>query len=292
MMPRSPAKDHLLSVARMAARAGAAVIVKSMRGGSRIPYESKARHDYVTAVDREAEEAIVQVVRDEFPGHAILAEEADRAVPGTGCRWIIDPLDGTTNFIHGFPVFSVAIAAADIPDGEHGEGGRPGAGSEPSRPALDPADIAVAVVHDPMRGETFTAVRGEGARLNGEPILVSRATALDQCLLATGFPFRSQEHLPAYLKIFADLHRATQGIRRPGSAALDLSYLAAGRVDGFFEFALAPWDMAAGTLLIREAGGVVKSFTGADDFLQTGHILAGPAPIAEKILEVVRRHTP
>ena len=274
--------DEILHTAREAARAGASVILKAGRSSARVPFEAKARHDYVTAVDREAEAAIVGTIRAKYPDHAVMAEESERVLPGEGFMWIIDPLDGTTNFIHGFPVFSVSIAAATLGEGEGGGNG--------SR--MDPSDLAVGVVLDPLREEIFTALKGGGARLNDAPIRVSDARELDECLLATGFPFRARELLPAYLKIFAELHGATQGIRRTGSAALDLAYVAAGRVDGFFEFGLSPWDMAAGTLLITEAGGAVKGFLGGSEFLESGHILAGTPQVAERILEAVARHYP
>ncbi|HXI04557.1 MAG TPA: inositol monophosphatase family protein [Candidatus Saccharimonadales bacterium] len=276
-MPPEP--QDLLDAAAEAARAGAAVILRAHGAGTRVDYESKTRNDFVTDVDRGAEAAIVAVIRKRFPDHAILAEEAGRTLPGTGFRWIIDPLDGTTNFIHGYPVFGVSVAASEI---------RGGAPAE----RLDPADLVAGVVLDPLRGETFTATRGGGARLNGKPLRVSGARELRDCLLATGFPFRLQDLLGTYLEIFADLHQATQGIRRPGSASLDLASVAAGRADGFFEFGLSPWDMAAGTLLVTEAGGVARGFTGGTDFLETGHIVAGPPAITEKILEVVARHYP
>ncbi len=292
MSTESTFREYLLSVALGAARAGAAVAMKHYRSGARVAYESKARNDFVTAVDREAEAAIVAEIRSRFPRHAILAEEAERYSPGEEIRWIIDPLDGTTNFIHGFPVFSVSVAAAEIgPPRAHPRSSAPAGRPEPPV-HLDPRDLVVGVVIDPLREESFTAVRGGGARLNGQAIRVSGVRELEDCLLATGFPFRMQEVLPAYLGIFEDLHRVTQGIRRPGSAALDLSYVAAGRVDGFFEFGLSPWDIAAGALIVMEAGGDVRGFTGGDDYLKTGHVVAGGQPITAGILDVIAKHYP
>ncbi len=301
--------DEFLAVALDAARVGAAVAMRHYRSGVRVAYETKARNDFVTAVDREAEAAIVGAIRARFPRHAILAEEAERATSGEEIRWIIDPLDGTTNFIHGFPVFSVSVAAAEIGPGrshmqDHAGSprlempghGRPGTARPLGRPEppvdLDPRDLVVGVVIDPLRGETFSAARGGGARLNGEPIRISGARDLESCLLATGFPFRAQELLPAYLGIFEDLHKLTQGIRRPGSAALDLSYVAAGRVDGFFEFGLSPWDIAAGALIVMEAGGTVRGFTGGDDYLKTGHVVAAGPPITAAMLAAISKHYP
>ncbi len=323
MSAESTFREYLLSVALGAARAGAAVAMKHYRSGVRVPYEAKARNDFVTAVDREAEAAIVAEIRERFPRHAILAEESERTTSGEEIRWIIDPLDGTTNFIHGFPVFSVSVAAAEI--GPSGPGStlasRPGShshravseekheasrggdekpraapdeghGSSEIRLSLDPSDLVVGVVIDPVREEVFTAARGGGARLNGRPVRVSEARELDSSLLATGFPFRAQDLLPAYLRIFEDFHKATQGIRRPGSAALDLSYVASGRVDGFFEFGLSPWDIAAGALMVQEAGGTVAGFTGVDDYLATGHVVAGAPPITSAMLNVIAKHYP
>jgi myo-inositol-1(or 4)-monophosphatase len=303
-------RGRLLEAALRAARAGAAVVMEHYRSGLCVAYEEKARNDFVTAVDREAESAITSAIRERFPHHAFLAEEAGRDTAGEEIRWIIDPLDGTTNFIHGFPVFSVSVAAARLgaPSPEV-SGLWEGADSAEFDPTasrlqagargpvegtvpLDPTDLVVGVVVDPIRGETFTASRGAGARMNDRPIHVSAAAGLGSCLLATGFPFRVQNLLPAYLKIFEDLNRTTQGIRRPGSAALDLSWVAAGRVDGFFEFGLSPWDIAAGALIVMEAGGIARGFTGRDDYLETGHVVAGPAPITEAILEVIAKHYP
>lgn len=263
----------LLTTAVEAARAGAAVILESRRSGRGVPYEEKARNDFVTAVDREAEAAIVARIRARFPDHGFLAEEAPETAGEGPIRWIIDPLDGTTNFIHGFPVFSVSVAAA---------------AARPGRPR--DGDVLAGVVHDPLRGETFTAIRGGGAFLDGAPIRVSGRERLESCLLTTGFPFRANHLLEAYLGIFADLHRRTQGIRRAGSAALDLAWTACGRSDGFFEFSLSPWDVAAGSLLVREAGGDVRDFTGGDAWFETGHIVAGPAAILGPMLEIIARH--
>jgi len=265
--------EELLGTAIDAARAGADVILAAHRSGRRIAYTAKAQNDFVTAVDREAESAIVALIRARHPDHGILAEESDATDPGGSIRWIIDPLDGTTNFIHGFPVFSVSVAAAVA------RAGRPRDG-----------DVLAGAVLDPLRGETFTALKGGGAALNGAPIRAGARETIEACLLATGFPFRAQHLLEAYLRIFADLHQITQGIRRAGSAALDLAYVAAGRADAFFEFSLSPWDMAAGSLLVREAGGEVRDFGGGSAYFETGHIVAGPPAILRRMLEIIARH--
>ena len=226
--------------------------------------EHKQAADFVTRVDREAEEAIIRIIREDRPGHSFLAEESIHDVASTGYRWIIDPLDGTTNFIHGFPVFSVSIALQYQ------------------------RDVILAVVFDPMRDELFTAMKGRGAFLNGREIRVS-ATSLGQGLIATGFPFRDKKMTGPYLKLFRNLFDRISDFRRAGSAALDLSYLAAGRCDGFFEIGLSPWDVAAGSLLIREAGGIVTDFGGGQRYIETGNIVAGTPMTHAGILEEVQK---
>lgn len=267
--------EDLLMTAEEAARAGAGVVREARRSGRAVSVTAKAANDFVTEVDREAEAAIVSTIRSRFPEHGILAEESASTDPGGEYRWIIDPLDGTTNFIHGFPAYSVSVAAAK---------------AAPGPPAA--ADLMAGVIVDPIREETFRAVKGGGAFLGEEPIRTSTATSLEESLLLTGFPFRAQDLLETYLKIFADLHRTSQGIRRAGSAAMDLAYTACGRAEGFFEFALSPWDVAAGSLLVMEAGGTVRDFEGGTDYLESGHIVAGAPGITEKLLQVVRRHYP
>ena len=264
---------ELLNTAVKAARAGAAVVMAAYASGRQVAYTSKAQNDFVTAVDRESESAIVAAIHALHPDHGILAEESEASDRGGSVRWIIDPLDGTTNFIHRFPVFSVSVAAALS---------RPG----PARAA----DVVAGVVFDPVRDELFTASRGEGARLNGEPIRVSGRDALETCLLLTGFPFRAQHLLDRYLAIFSELHRSTQGIRRPGSAALDLANVACGRADGFFELSLSSWDMAAGSLLVSEAGGESYDFSGGAEYLASGNVLAGTPAIARRLVEIARKH--
>jgi myo-inositol-1(or 4)-monophosphatase len=198
-----------------------------------------------------AEDAIIEVIKDHYPDHAILAEESgasgDHAV-----QWIIDPLDGTTNYMHGFPVFSVSIAVMENGELQHG------------------------VVYDPLRQEIFSASRGQGAQLDGHKIRVSKQLTLNGALIATGFPYRmTEEHMDVYLQMLRSVMIETAGVRRPGSAALDLCYLAAGRVDGFWELGLSKWDVAAGALIIREAGGRISDFRGTDGFLDSGNIVGG-----------------
>jgi len=225
----------------------------------------KQASDFVTTVDRKSEEIIVRALRDDFPEYGFLAEEAmrDQAVPG-GMRWIIDPLDGTTNFIHGYPMFAVSIAL------EH-DGG-----------------IVAAVVLDPLREELFTALKGGGAYLGGRIIQVSGRTDLSACLVATGFPFRQKNVLDRYMELFKRIMGRVSDIRRAGAAALDLSHLASGRCDGFFELGLSPWDIAAGGLLITEAGGIITDFGGGDGFLDSGNVIAGVPVLHPALLEEVR----
>jgi myo-inositol-1(or 4)-monophosphatase len=214
-------------------------------------------------VDHAAERIIVDILLKAYPDHAVLAEESG-ASGESEYTWIIDPLDGTTNFIHGFPQYAVSIALRhrDL--------------------------ITQAVVYDPTRNELFTATRGRGAFLNERRIRVSRRDRLNESLIGTGFPFRSLEHLDDYVRMFKAITEHTAGIRRPGAAALDLAYVAAGRLDGFWEIGLSPWDMAAGSLLILEAGGLVSNFDGDPGYLDDGHIVCGAPKIFPPLLQLVR----
>ena len=230
--------------------------------------ERKAAFDYVTSVDHECERLIVSRIRKHYPDHAIMAEEKSSIEEklGDGITWIIDPLDGTTNFIHRFPF--VAISAAVAFEGA----------------------VVLGIVYDVVRKELFEAVLGKGAKVNDQPIRISQAKSVSQSLLATGFPFRDRHLLRPYLRTFEKLFLQVSGIRRSGSAALDLAYVAAGRVDGFWEIGLKPWDIAAGMVLINEAGGIVTDFWGKEDVLTTGHIVAGSRIIHPLILKEVQSH--
>jgi len=220
----------------------------------------KSRNDFVTETDRQSERMIAETLRRAFPHIGILAEESEEVLEKSSF-WIIDPLDGTTNFIHGYP--SVGISIALIESGE----------------------VVLGYVYDPLRGELFEAARGEGAYCNGKRIAVSGAQALDESLLGTGFPFRVHEHLDTYLNVFKDLFLRCRGIRRAGAAVLDLSHVAAGKLDGFWELYLKPWDMAAGALLVKEAGGVVSDFFGAPGYLSTGNIVAATPAIHKNVVD-------
>lgn len=251
-------------IAVEAASAGGDVLRRRFSERDGLTVEIKARHDYVTAVDREAEAAVVDVLRRRAPDHAILAEEGSLGAARSAYRWIVDPLDGTTNFIHGVPAFAVSIGLED----ERG--------------------LVAGVVHDPCRNETFHACRGGGARLNGAPVACTGLDHLDAALIATGFPFREMSNLPAYLNAFERFVRQTSGLRRAGSASLDLAYTACGRYDGFFEVGLFPWDMAGGALLVAEAGGIVTDVGGGSDFLTRGSVVAAGRRLHGAMLAITR----
>ena len=249
----------LLNIAVTAARKAGDIIVRHLDRVDRLTVKAKERNDFVSQVDRLAEDEIIYTIRKLHPDHAILAEESGAHDGNAEFQWIIDPLDGTTNFLHGFPVFSVSIAVKHHDRLEH------------------------AVVYDPMRQELFTASRGGGAQLDGKRIRVSAQRTLEGALIGTGFPFRESHNLPLYMRMFEVVARQTAGVRRPGSAAQDLAYVAAGRLDGFWEMGLKPWDIAAGVLLIQEAGGLIGRFDGTLGMPDNGDILAG----GEKIFKVL-----
>lgn len=256
----------MVNIAVNAARAAGKVITRNMNRVESLTVTSKQRNDFATEVDIKAEQEIINIIRRAYPQHGILAEESGEQ-PGRedDTQWIIDPLDGTTNYLHGFPQFCVSIAAR--------QRGR----------------LAVGVIYDPVKEELFTASKGEGALLNNRKIRVSRATDLRGALLGTGIPYRSdQPALESYLGTLTALIQDTAGVRRAGSAALDLAYVAAGRLDGFWEFSLNPWDMAAGALIVQEAGGLVGDLRGGHDHLQTGNILAANPAVFKQMLKRLR----
>lgn len=255
----------MLNIAVRAARAAGNIIVRHYDRLDQLTVQTKERNDFVSEVDRQAEQEIIYTLRKAFPNHGILAEESGLK-EGDDYQWIIDPLDGTTNFLHGFPQFAVSIALRHK--------GR----------------LEQAVVYDPLRQELFTASRGCGALLNDRRIRVTAHRQLEGALLGTGFPFKSQQHLEAYLDMFRALFPQTAGIRRAGSAALDLAYVAAGRLDGFWEIGLNTWDMAAGVLLIQEAGGLSGDFVGGHDYLEHGNIVAANPKLFPAILKAIRPH--
>jgi myo-inositol-1(or 4)-monophosphatase len=259
----------LLNIAVRAARRAGEVIVRSLNRLESLDIATKGRNDFVTDVDQAAEREIIALIRKSYPDHAILAEESGASgAADSPVVWIIDPLDGTTNYLHGFPTFSVSIACRVRGRLEH------------------------AVVFDPMRQEIFTASRGGGAHLENRRIRVSKARTLDGALIATGFPYRENlKHLDAYLAMLKEIMQRSAGVRRPGSAALDLAYVAAGRVDGFWEIGLNEWDTAAGTLLIDEAGGHIGTLTGAD-YKQGGNVIAGSPKVYAGLVEALAPFVP
>jgi myo-inositol-1(or 4)-monophosphatase len=257
----------LVNIAVRAARRAGEIIVRGLLHVEGLQVTSKGRNDYVSEVDHAAEREIIAIIHKHYPQHAILAEESG-ASGDNETVWIIDPLDGTTNFLHGFPVFAVSIAVQ-----QRGK-------------------LEAAVIYDPMRQEIFSAARGAGAHLENHRMRVSKQRGLEGALLATGFPFRENDpNMDHYFAMFRTLTTLTAGIRRPGAAALDLAYVAAGRVDGFWELGLKPWDTAAGTLLIQEAGGRVGTLGGAP--YQLGpNIVAGAPKVYEAMLEALAPHVP
>jgi len=255
----------MLNIAVRAARAAAAIINRAALDVDVLKVSAKGSNDFVTEVDQAAEAAIIDVLLEAYPGHAILAEESgrQRGAKDSEYLWIIDPLDGTTNFIHGLPVYAVSIALSFR--------GR----------------IEQAVVYDPPRNDLFYASRGRGAYLNDRRLRVSKRVRLADALIGTGFPFRKGDNFKRYLKIIEQLMETTSGIRRPGAAALDLCYVAAGWYDGFFELGLSPWDVAAGSLIVTEAGGLVGNFTGEADFLHQREVLAANPKIYAQLVQTL-----
>lgn len=255
----------MLNIAIRAARAAGKVISRAYETPHHIEVEAKSRYDYVTNVDRAAEQSILEVILKAYPDHCIRTEETG-IIEGknTEHEWIIDPLDGTTNFMRGIPHFCVSIALAVKGVVQH------------------------AVIYDPLREEIFTASRGAGAQLNNFRIRVSNQRQFDQSLLATGFPFRNKADAQAYHATFIALFNQVEDVRRAGSAALDLAYVACGRLDGYWESQLHAWDLAAGSLLVREAGGIVTDFEGNQKYLDKGEIVAGSARVIKPILQQLR----
>jgi myo-inositol-1(or 4)-monophosphatase len=243
--------NPLQNVAVMAARRGGTILIRHLNKLEKLKVERKGHNDFVSDADRAAEDAVIEVIQRHYPDHAILAEES--GVQGkSDTVWIIDPLDGTTNFLHGFPQFCVSVGVQ--------VNGR----------------MEAAAVYDPMRQEIFAASRGEGATLDDRKIRVSGRKELEFALIGTGFPFRQADmEMGPYLGMLGKVVRNTAGVRRPGAAALDLCYVACGRLDGFWETGLQTWDLAAGALIIREAGGIVSGLDGSEGYLDSGHILCG-----------------
>jgi myo-inositol-1(or 4)-monophosphatase len=255
----------VLNVAVEAAHAAANIIRRQVQHVDAIPIERKARHDYVSEVDKACEEEIVRQIRRYYPEHAFLGEEGGAQGEGEA-TWVIDPLDGTSNYLHGIPHFAISIAQQVNGRSEHG------------------------VVYDVMRDEMFTASRGKGAYLNQKRIRCSARASLDEAVLATAFPFRQRKQLQAYARVFQAVFARVEDFRRAGTASLDLAWVAAGRLDGYFELGMKPWDVAAGTLLVREAGGVVMDWQGSDDAEHSGTILAAPYKLMTPLSQLVAKN--
>jgi len=257
----------MLNTAVKAARRAGAIILRSFEKHDSLKIDVKGKNDFVSEVDRQAEATIIDMLRKAYPNHAILAEESGiQNGQQDEYQWIIDPLDGTTNFLHGNPQFSVSIGL------------------------MHKGILQQAVVYDPLRNELYTASRGEGTLLNDRRVRVSTLAGLEGALIGTGFPYTNHEHIDSYLDSFKAILYQTAGIRRPGSAALDLAYVACGRLDGFWEIGLKPWDIAAGALLILEAGGFVSDFGGGEQYFGTGNIVAGTPRVHKAMLETIQPH--
>lgn len=258
----------MLNIAIRAARLAGNHIVKSLENADKIETSQKGQNDFVTNIDKEAETLIIDTIKKSYPEHSIVAEESGASTgKDADVQWIIDPLDGTANFIKGFPHFSVSIAVRMRGKTE------------------------VACVYDPIRNELFTAQRGSGAQLNNARLRINPIKDLNGAVLATGFPFKQKQHAESYIKIVGALFNECNDFRRTGSAALDLCYLAAGRVDGFFELGLKPWDIAAGELIARESGAILTDFAGGTDYLTSGNIVGSSARGVKAILKHVREHS-
>ncbi|HHS12579.1 MAG TPA: inositol monophosphatase [bacterium] len=256
----------MLEIAKQAAREAGGILMDAFGRLVSDQVDLKGSGDYVTDLDKRSEAIIIRRIRGVYPDHVIQAEESGWGEGGASVRWIIDPLDGTANYVQSIPVFAVSIAA------------------------VENNELRVGVIFDPVHDELFWAEKGMGAFLNGRPIHVSGKKELAYSMLASGFPWRSKEYVKPYLACFRELFMDAAGIRRMGAAAIDLAYTACGRFDGFWEMKLHAWDIAAGILIIEEAGGRVTDFHGGRDFLNTGNVVAGNIHIQPKILKIVRNH--
>ncbi len=255
----------MLNIAVRAARSAGDIILRSSDSIGHLKIDQKGKNDFASEVDRAAEREIINIIKTAYPDHAILAEESGEH-QGNDFVWVIDPLDGTTNFLHGFPQYAVSIALKVK--------GR----------------LEVGVIYDPLRDELFTAKRGGGAMLNNRRLRVTNQSSMKGALVGTGFPFKTDLHLEAYTGMFKAISMQAAGIRRAGAAALDLAYVAAGRLDGFWEIGIMEWDMAAGILLIKEAGGVVTDFSFNDKYLSSGNVIAGNPKMHQLLYQLIEPH--
>jgi myo-inositol-1(or 4)-monophosphatase len=255
-----------IEVAVEAARLGAAILLKYWEHLGKGDADLKARNDWVSTADRESEKAIVDFLSSHRPDDGILGEEGTRTAAGSGRTWIIDPLDGTSNYLQHFPIWSISIGLRKE------------------------KEMIAGVIHEPLRDLFFTGERGSGAYRNGTRMSVSTHSTVEASFLATGFPFRALDYVAPYVAIFTDVISTSKGVRRAGSAALDLAYTASGTFDGFFEMHLAPWDVAAGSLLVTEAGGVMTDFSGGDRWLERGNVVGATPAVHAELLEIIGRH--
>ncbi len=260
-----PPMHPMINIAVRAARSAGNILLRYYEHTDTLTVTEKRKNEFVSEVDKAAEQAIIEVLQKSYPDHAILGEETG-SHKGNDYQWVIDPLDGTTNYLHGQPQFSISIALKYQGQLEHG------------------------VIYDPLREEMFSATRGSGAFLNDRRIRVTQRKGLDGALIGTGFPYRDHSHLDAYMGMFRDMITDTAGIRRPGSAALDFAYVAAGRLDGFWELGLSEWDFAAGALLVREAGGTVTDIGGGERFLESGNVIAGGLKTHAAMQQLITPH--
>jgi myo-inositol-1(or 4)-monophosphatase len=256
----------MLSTAVKAARKAGSIILRAAEDIDQLTIKNKSFNDFVSEVDLASEEAIIETLNAAYPTHGFLGEESGSSSSSSDFIWIIDPLDGTTNFLHKFPQYCISIAL------------------------MHKGEITQAVIYDPNRNDLFTATKGSGAYLNDKRIRASNKAKLGDSIIGTGFPFRDFTHLPCYLKMFEEMVRSTSGIRRPGSAALDLAYVAAGWFDGFWEIGLSKWDIAAGALIVKEAGGIVSDFNQKQAWLKTGNIIASNAKIYDNFLAIIQKN--
>ena len=265
----SQALHPMLNTAIKAARLAGSIINRAALDLEVLKVSSKGPNDFVSEVDRAAEDIIIRTLLEAYPGHGILAEESGRTHGARDSEfiWIIDPLDGTTNFLHGFPVYAVSIALAH----RH--------------------NVQQAVVYDPTRNDLFFASKGRGAFCNDRRLRVSKRLRMSEALIGTGFPFRKGDNFKRYVKMFETVMQSCAGLRRPGAAALDLCYVAAGHYDGFFETGLSPWDIAAGSLMITEAGGLIGNFTGESDYLYQREVVAGNPKIYGQLVQMLAPYT-
>lgn len=255
----------MINIAVRAARSAGNILLRYFEHTDTLTVTEKSKNEFVSEVDKAAEQAIIEVLQKSYPDHSILGEETG-SHKGNEYQWVIDPLDGTTNYLHGQPQFSISIALKYQGQLKHG------------------------VIYDPLREEMFSATRGSGAFLNDRRIRVTKRKGLGGALIGTGFPYRDHSHMDAYMGMFRDMITDTAGIRRPGSAALDLAYVAAGRLDGFWELGLAEWDLAAGVLLVQEAGGTVTDISGGERYLESGNVISGGLKTHASMLDLIKPH--